>query len=736
MSKLRIKIDGLTFFHEKSKTPSLNNVSFEIKDNEYVCIMGANGSGKSTLLSCINGLETPPGGTCFVYNSEGRPLDCSKEEDLILIRQYSGTVMQNPENQIVSSTVEEDVAFTPENQGLGRNEVEHRVSSALAAVNMEDMRLCNTGSLSGGQKQRLAIAGILAFNADVLLLDEPDSMLDPQAKAEFNTLISNLILEGKTILRITHNIEDALLANRCIVLNKGSVVYDGPSATYINQQKKNTYTKKNNSNFDSSKSTLVFNDVCYTYKKEINALRKAYVKNISFNAPAGASIALTGRSGSGKSTVLRLANALILPDFGDVLVLGRSVLDKKTDLNLLKFNAALAVQNPESALFENFVCDDVAYGPRNKGVKGKALLATVKAAMESCGLPYDVYANRNPCTLSGGEKRRAALAGIIAMDAQVYLLDEPTAGLDMENTLRITALLEELKASGKTIVAATHSQELAESQDFLLEIRDGELVKNPLLQTREKTSVFAGAEKKKKRRKTGMEFFNGSLLTGDFLDQPSLLRDMNAKFKFISMLILGFLALAIKPILFPLCIGVFSAVCGCAFGKIKLKNQIQGIIGIFPISVILFIFQFVFSHQNDTSWILLRIWRITLTAQEMSIFTRTVIQFAAIMNIITLYAAVTPMRETLASVKSIMQPLSKFGFPVNDVVLACGVTFRFVPILIAEGRRITEAQLSRGARLTGKGRIKTAISLVLPLFLRTLERSQILAAAIVLRGYR
>jgi energy-coupling factor transport system ATP-binding protein len=214
-----ISIQNVSFNYQ-SENEVLKNISLEIKKGDFVCVLGRNGSGKSTLAKLINGLLTPSGGKVFVNG-----LDVS--ENLWVTRQCVGMVFQNPDNQIVASVVEEDIAFGPENLGVPREEIALRIDGALQSVGMSAYKKSPTASLSGGQKQRLAIAGILAMKPQCIIFDESTSMLDPEGRAEVLQTARKLNGEGITIILITHYMEEAVSSNRIIVMHEGEIAADG-----------------------------------------------------------------------------------------------------------------------------------------------------------------------------------------------------------------------------------------------------------------------------------------------------------------------------------------------------------------------------------------------------------------------------------------------------------------------------------------------------------------------------
>jgi len=223
-----ITCTNLSYQYPESNGFTLKNINFQIKNGEFVAILGANGSGKSTLAKHFNALLIPTSGECIVNN-----LSTLDEKNLFKIRSQVGMVFQNPDNQIVSGIVEEDVAFAPENLGISPSEIRTRVDDSLAAVNMESFSQHAPHLLSGGQKQRVAIAGILAMNPEIIIFDEPTAMLDPSGRKSVMEIIKNLHSEGKTIILITHNMSEVEVCDRLILMNDGKIVSDDtPSNTF------------------------------------------------------------------------------------------------------------------------------------------------------------------------------------------------------------------------------------------------------------------------------------------------------------------------------------------------------------------------------------------------------------------------------------------------------------------------------------------------------------------------
>lgn len=217
-----IEIKNLSFQYESSSKKVLKNLNIDIKEGEFICVLGHNGSGKSTLAKLINAQYIPTEGDILVGN-----MNTKDDDSLWDIREMCGMVFQNPDNQLVATIVEEDVAFGPENLGVPREELRKRVDECLELVGMSEYKRHSPALLSGGQKQRIAIAGILAMNPKCLLMDEPTAMLDPQGRKDILNTVLKLREMGKTIIHITHYMEECVNADRIIVINEGDVVLEG-----------------------------------------------------------------------------------------------------------------------------------------------------------------------------------------------------------------------------------------------------------------------------------------------------------------------------------------------------------------------------------------------------------------------------------------------------------------------------------------------------------------------------
>lgn len=505
-------------------TPALVNMSLKIKKGSYTAILGPNGSGKSTFAKLINVLEQPTKGKMVIFGID------SKDEDKFWdIREHCSYVFQNPDNQIVGTVVEEDVAFGPENLGVPNPELRERVDQALSYVGLTDFAKKQAAHLSGGQKQKLAIAGALAMKPEILILDESTAMLDPDSREEFLTIVEKMNREdGLTVVTITHDMAEAARCEEIYVMENGSVTMHGtPSEIFSDPEKirkasldvpefidvydnicRNLGKSMNTKDLDSEASVvsaalnvissadlslvetevsssakditgrtiLEVENLSYSYEKD----GKNQIENISFDVKEGEVLAIVGRSGCGKTTLITHLNGIMRPQTGDVrlkLADGRMLsTSNKKDILELRKNVGLVFQYPEYQLFEETVYNDIVYGLRKEKLSDDEKKALVKEAISKVGFAEEKLES-SPFDLSGGQKRRAAIAGVIVMKPKILVLDEPASGLDPKGRHEMFKMIENLRDSGTTIILVSHNMdEAARYADRILAIKDGKAV--------------------------------------------------------------------------------------------------------------------------------------------------------------------------------------------------------------------------------------------------------------------
>ena len=541
--KYVIECENLKFTYAGAKQPALNGVDLKVKRGEFLSVVGHNGSGKSTLARLLNGLLQADSGKITVLG-----MDIGEGKNAVEIRKSVGMVFQNPDNQTVASIVEDDIAFGPENIGIEREEIGRRIDWALDAVGMKEFREATPSRLSGGQKQRIAVAGVLAMKPQILILDESTAMLDPKGRREVTEVVYRLNKEeGMTVILITHFMEEALLADRCIVMNRGEVVLSGtPEKIFESGDELETYNLAlpriskivNNlraakmdvsdvlrpedlaeeiaKNFvkrgiyggqseetakkDGKKSgewDIEIKDLTYTYSQKSPFAAKA-LKGVNLTVEEGEFFGIIGHTGSGKSTLIQHLNALIKlpqaekryrkpkvkkgmpsPVISSICVGQFDLGNKKCNFKELRASVGMVFQYPEYQLFADSVFADVAFGLKNfkKGLSNEEIEKAVKDSLEVVGLNYNEVKDKSPFDLSGGQKRRVAIAGVIVTKPQILVLDEPAAGLDPKGKDEIMELLHKLHREWcKTVIIVSHDMdEVADNCTKAAVLSDGKV---------------------------------------------------------------------------------------------------------------------------------------------------------------------------------------------------------------------------------------------------------------------
>lgn len=474
---------------------ALDDVTLEVCRGERVCVLGANGSGKSTLASVICGLLAPDEGDVELAGHAvctGGVPDLAAYRDA---RRQLGLVFQNPDDQIVTSVVADDVAFGPENLGVPRAQISARVARELRRVAMEKYAHADPSRLSGGQRQRVCIAGALAMEPAVLVLDEPSSLLDVRGRAAIMRVMGRLAAAGATLVHVTHFMDEALAADRVVVMQHGHVALEGtPNEVFAAKNAQVIEALGLEMPFEARLAValrqagaaggaiaapgapsdekpaacvpaaeplaILARDLGFSYGPDAQAL-----DGVSLEVPARATTAIVGQTGSGKSTLLRLLCGLEAADAGSLTVCGINAATKRGRRQVRRA-VGYVMQHPERQLFAQTVAEDVAFGPRNQGLSAAEVERRVAHALDLVGLAdrRDV----SPFELSGGQQRLAAIAGVLAMEPELLVLDEPTAGLDPRGRARLRALMADLAAHGVTLLQVTHSMEDAARADHVV----------------------------------------------------------------------------------------------------------------------------------------------------------------------------------------------------------------------------------------------------------------------------
>ena len=547
-----IECRGVSFSYDGA-APALDGIDLDIEDGEFFCILGGNGSGKSTFAKHLNALLQPDAGSVRING-----MDASDPELVYDIRSTAGMVFQNPDDQLVATLVEDDVAFGPENLGVESTQIAQRVREVLKAVGLAGFERHETHALSGGQKQRVALAGVLAMEPRVLILDEASSMLDPRGRKGLMKACHALHDRGMTIVMITHFMEEAAEADRVAVFRAGRVAMlgtpdevltradelaqlnlDMPAScclgralrakgvpvcaqvreadmvaeilrVYAEQDgvdaaarplplRSDTVAAESSATDepDASDSVIELSHVSYSYSLSARERRRRHkrsaaegtpskqalwgndpsspwaLRDVSLTVHRGEFLGLAGHTGSGKSTLVQHLNGLIRPQEGSVYALGLDLSNKK-EAAAVKAKVGVVFQYPERQLFAETVAQDVAFGPHNLGLSQDEVDRRVESSLARVGLDLAAVGDKSPFELSGGQQRRVAFAGVLAMEPEVLVLDEPMAGLDPAARRDFLGLIGRLHREGLTVVMVSHSMDdLANCCDRIVVMNEG-----------------------------------------------------------------------------------------------------------------------------------------------------------------------------------------------------------------------------------------------------------------------
>jgi len=521
-----VKLENLTYSYPHSDSQALSDVNLELKKGEFVLLVGPSGCGKSTLVRCLNRLIPEISGGSF----SGRVLLQGKDLQNEKIRKLAlevGMVFQNPETQLFSMTVSEDISFGPENLCLPRIEVLSRVEKALKAVRLEKLRDHFIFTLSGGEKQRTAIGGNLAMEPEILVLDEPTSDLDPTGTQEVLELLKRLNEEKHTtLILIEHKIDSVFeIADRMLVMDKGRLIFDGKpfeilcreegtlktlgihppqlieiahllrmdceasivpsyenvlkrlaellqmSATRSKLESWRGQKSETSSSILPSEENLPFvriENLCYRLEDGSEIL-----KNINLDIKSGEFLALIGHNGAGKTTLAGHLIGFCRPSCGRIL-LNEKDMGRYSTAQLSK-TVGYLFQNPDSQIFMDSVNREVRFGLENVGIPKDKIEKLVTESLETMEL--SAYNNRHPHSLSRGQRQRLAVASILALEPALLVLDEPTTGQDRGHILKFMNKMRELNKLGKTVILITHDMELvAEYAERVVVMKQGRIL--------------------------------------------------------------------------------------------------------------------------------------------------------------------------------------------------------------------------------------------------------------------
>jgi len=466
----QIQVNNLTFYYKNSDKAALSNINLKFNEGEVICVTGSSGGGKTTFGLALSGHipHTLAGDVRGEIIFQGVP---SSDLSITDISQFIGLVQQDPENQLVTPSVLEEVAFGPENLSLPKKEILHRVKVSLETMDLLSLVSRSTNELSGGEKQRVAIASILTMCPQVLVLDEPTSFLDFQSYQKLISTLRELNLQNKiTIIIIEH--QPYLfkeLIDRLIVIEHGSIVGDfqKPNINFTQQkisQEELQTIQRIRPKTDSGR-------VLDIQKLNISMKNRLVAKEISAELRQGYVYAIVGPNGAGKTTLLQAILNLI-PSRGTILYNNKKISNTPT-FQLAK-KIGLIFQNPNHQIFEKTVLEEITFAPKNFGQDLNKVILNAKQLLREASL--DSYIKMTPFGLSYGEKRRLNICSILIYEPDLLLLDEPFIGQDRANIEYLIQLLKERKLKGHTSVIVSHRRELYDLVDYFFVLDKGKLV--------------------------------------------------------------------------------------------------------------------------------------------------------------------------------------------------------------------------------------------------------------------
>lgn len=470
-SPVPVRIENLSFRYRSRQDLAIKNINLTVDQPQVVLIAGASGCGKTTLARCINGLIPRS------YKGELKGEIYLQGQNIALlplarISQLVGTVLQDPERQILGSIVMNEVAFGLENLGLDRDEIRHRVDDALARLKITHLRERQTHYLSGGEKQKVALAGVLAMQPGILLLDEPLASLDPASAQEALEVIRGLADEGMTVLMVEHRVEDVLRIRpeRVLFMKDGEVRYDGSPENLVEQVDYREVKLPAPMILELAardvppppleilpgvsgdpKPLVQFKDVAFGYESGPEVLH-----DINLDIRRGDVIAVLGPNGAGKTTLVKHAIGLLKPKRGQVLINGEDT----RHLSVAQIASVLGYvfQSPSHMLFAPTVYDELAFGPTNLKHNPEDIRKEVTQAVETVNLKG--YEQTPPLSMSFGQQKRVSIAAILAMRSRILVMDEPTAGQDYKNYLSFMDSILEMPGF-EAILFITHDIDMA-----------------------------------------------------------------------------------------------------------------------------------------------------------------------------------------------------------------------------------------------------------------------------------
>lgn len=780
------EVHSLSFSYDAGVTWALDGIDLTIERGSRVAIVGTNGSGKSTLARVLAGLSAPDSGQVNLMGLNVFHDGTADADAYRTARRVIGAVFQQPEDQIVTTVVEDDVAFGPENLGITPNEIAKRIETSLEQVSMQDARSLDPTHMSGGQQQRIAIAGILAMHPEMIVFDEPTAMLDPQARTQVMQVMAALEKQGVTLIHVTHRFEESIDAQRIITMDQGCIRYDETTEEYVNRvgmPEQHCDTPTQNSSYGDI--ALKVDNVSLLRSQDMQPV----VHPVSFQVRFGQILAIMGENGVGKSTLARMIAAFETPTTGSITVAGIPVAQNDVRGNhsrkatrsarkSLRQVLGFVMQHPERQLFAPTVLEDVAYAPLNQGLsKDEAL----KRAQETLQLLHiEHLQERNVFELSGGQQRMVAIAGVLAAQPTVLVLDEPTSSLDEIASARIESMLLELAQQGLAIVVITHdidqatrltntalvlshnnAARMVQCQELSTLLRNhqsyldtnvesditnddavtksidgnnsGNIPEHKRKYNRLKSSVQTSRSNLKDQSTKSAKRIRTDRKTS-FPSWHTFLRTIDPRVFIVTMFVTMCMCFTITQ---PLQLAIACVFVGIvlALSKVRMGLLFRSLAPLMSMIAIFGVLNIAFTHEG-TALVSLGVLRVT----DYGILTAVIYTARFILAIVMggLIIEITTPTSLTDSLHSLLSPLRRFGVHTQEIALVLSLALRFLPTLTSEARSIVQAQAARGGDIeTGSlfRRIHALGAIIVPMIHASLRHADNLALALDARSY-
>lgn len=787
---------------------TLNGIDLTIMPGERICLIGANGSGKSTLSRLIAGLTAPDSGSIRLLGQQVFGADNGADAEAYrTARRSIGAVFQKPEDQIVTTVLEDDVAFGPENLAVAHDDIGTRIAHALHAVGLDGLRQADPTRMSGGQQQRTAIAGMLAMQPRLLVLDEPTAMLDEMARADVMSVLDDLQRHGTTIVHVTHRPEETAHATRILKLENSVLTQvDGMSARVeagsgddagsgadaatadvwtedVEAESATTDVAAESVAADVAAESVVAESVAAEPAASATAIGSSddgasvpspssapipssaplvSVEHLSYTYPGASSpalndlsltidpgeiVAIMGSNGAGKSTLARILCALAVPDAGTVTVDGIPVARPRNhgtriryanrrQRSLVHATVGYIMQHPERQLFAQTVAEDIAYGPRNQGLDDHEVTQRTEDVMRLLHISH--LAGRSPFALSGGQQRLVAIAGVLACQPKLVIMDEPAAGLDANARHRLHALIRHLRGQGVAVMLITHdSDEARMLADRIVRIPAGGAGVDSVGSVGSGDSVGSadsGDSKKSEAAAQRDTRIDDTHRRAPDRTAASLIGRLDPRVKLPAFLLVMMCAFAITNVR-QLAVGactVIGVLIASRIGAGRLWRSIR-------VFLVLFVFMGlanVFFVRAGTT--LATIGSIPITDDGLAISALYICRFTMVIVMGAVFLATTTPTAITDAVDALFSPLRRFGVHTQEVALVFSLALRFMPTLATETRAIMDAQSARGGSIetgTPTRRLRAMAAIIVPVFAGALRHADDLGLALDARCY-